>query len=61
MFPGVPQIPDEALALGNKLLDGLSHKSSADDFACVQEALDETPDGETFQKQVGRNSRCCCQ
>jgi hypothetical protein len=54
MFPGVPQIPDAVLEAGDALVGSLSHKSSAEEFACIQDALDEgNTDGQAFQRQVG--------
>jgi hypothetical protein len=35
-FPGIPTIPDDLLAKGSDILAGLDHKSSAEDFACIQ-------------------------
>lgn len=54
-FPGIPTIPDDVLAKGDDILAGLDHKSSAEDFACIQGALDaKATNGESddFQKQV---------
>jgi hypothetical protein len=54
MFPQVPQIPDSVLEAGDAILSALDHKSSAEDFACIQGTLDgESADGKTFQQQVG--------
>jgi hypothetical protein len=54
VFPGVPVIPDGVLEAGDSLISFLDHKSSAEDFACIQGALDGVEaDGKTFQQQVG--------
>lgn len=41
-FPGVPSIPDEVLVKGDDILAGLDHKSSAEDFACIQVCREPT-------------------
>lgn len=60
-FPGIPTIPDEVLAKGDDILSGLDHKSSAEDFACIQGALDSKATGggaDDFQKQVRQSWPC---
>jgi hypothetical protein len=56
MFPGVPQIPEGVLAAADDMVGTLARKSSAEEFACVQDELDRGPTGTTSQKQVGQHS-----
>ena len=44
-FPVVPVLTPELEAQAEKLVDSLSTKSSAEEFACVQEGMDEYLDG----------------
>jgi hypothetical protein len=54
MFPGVPQIPGQVLEAGDKVVSLLGAKSSAQDFACIQESLDQAAPGDaTAKQQVG--------
>jgi hypothetical protein len=52
MIPGVPHIPEGVLEAADSLVGSLCRKSSAEEFACVQDELDRGPDGKNSQKQV---------
>jgi hypothetical protein len=47
-FPGIPTIPDDVLAKGSDILAGLDHKSSAEDFACIQVSVGRSAFNTTF-------------